>query len=120
MPPLAAAPLLLLLLLQHGPPPVTGEEANRSAVARAPNGTAPANVSRAIQSVPKAAPAAEREPGAVAHTHFGTNCTDRPLQASQMYMYLSPFWYKAMALITTIGLLVSLTSNMIIIYLFAW
>lgn len=51
-----------------------------------------------------------------------TNCTDDSLESSavQMYVYLSPFWYTFMAVITAIGLFVSLISNMIIIYLFAW
>lgn len=36
----------------------------------------------------------------------------------QLYVSLSTFWYCFLAFITTLGLLVSLVSNMIIIYLF--
>lgn len=36
----------------------------------------------------------------------------------QMYVNLSTFWYCFLALITTVGLLISLISNMVIIYLF--
>lgn len=41
-------------------------------------------------------------------------------QPEQLYVNLSTFWYCFLALITTIGLIVSLISNMIIIYLFTW
>lgn len=45
------------------------------------------------------------------------NCssTDNPNNQS---VQLSSFWYILLALITSVGLLVSLVSNMIIIYLF--
>jgi len=36
----------------------------------------------------------------------------------QMFVELSTFWYCFLALITTVGLIVSLVSNIIIIYLF--
>ena len=39
-------------------------------------------------------------------------------QTEQLYVQLNTFWYVFLALITTIGLVVSLVSNMIIIYLF--
>ena len=42
------------------------------------------------------------------------------LGPEQLYVNLSTFWYCFLALITAIGLLVSLVSNMIIIYLFTW
>lgn len=38
---------------------------------------------------------------------------------AQMYVQLSTFWYVLFALITLVGLLVSLVSNMIIIFLFS-
>lgn len=41
-------------------------------------------------------------------------------QEEHLYVNLSTFWYCFLALITTLGLLVSLVSNMIIIYLFSW
>lgn len=40
-------------------------------------------------------------------------------QAEHLYVNLTTFWYCFLALITTIGLVVSLVSNMIIIYLFS-
>lgn len=36
----------------------------------------------------------------------------------QLYVNLNTFWYCFLAFITTIGLMISLVSNMIIIYLF--
>lgn len=39
-------------------------------------------------------------------------------QPEQLYVNLSTFWYAFLALITTVGLLISLISNMIIIFLF--
>lgn len=83
------------------------------------SGARPLNVSTKIQFVPKVLSPQTHKQGAIVRHDDETNCTGRPLEASQM-LDLSPFWYKTMALITTIGLLVSLTSNMIIIYLFAW
>lgn len=50
------------------------------------------------------------------------NLTELELADSQydehLYVSLSTFWYCFLAFITTMGLLVSLVSNMIIIYLF--
>lgn len=40
------------------------------------------------------------------------------IHPEQLYVNLSTFWYCFLALITLLGLIISLISNMIIIYLF--
>lgn len=51
------------------------------------------------------------------HTNNHTSCPSNLNQPDQLYINLNTFWYCFLALITSVGLIVSLISNAIVIYL---